>query len=133
MEFDGPKYLVVAGKNRLFPQLGGVSAKLVSRQERFYPIDLGNGNERIEEVQIKIPPNFKLSHLPPGVNIETDWFSYTNSYTFEDGVITFIERRVNKKRRVGVSQYPEFKRIYESLARDTENQAILTESSRQSS
>jgi len=127
MEFEGPSYLLLAGEHYLIPQLGGISARLVSKEDRIYPLKLNAEGEYLDEVWIKIPPNFRVDHFPPKITIETDWLDYTHAYAFEDGVITFTERKVDKKARVDTTDYKEFKQIYEALARGTEGQVVLTE------
>ena len=127
MEFKGPKFLTRAGKNRLLPKLGSLSASLVSKDRRNFPLDFRALNENVTEIKVKLPAHLNVKFLPPPVVKDTTWFSYVNKYTFSKGLISFEERLIDKKTKVSVEEYLEFKEIFEELARQTDKQVILEE------
>jgi len=127
MEFKGPKFLTRAGKNRLLPKFGSLSASLVSRKTRNFPLDFQALNEEITEIKVKLPSNLTVKYLPPPILRETPWFNYVYAYAFSEGLVSFEEKLINKKRSVSLKEYQEFKEIYEELARETDEQVILEE------
>jgi len=130
VDFKGPKFLAKAGKNRLVPLLGGVSATLVSREKRTYPLDFDILNSSYMSVEIKLPQNLTVEYLPQPVAKDTPWFTYSNKYTFSKDIVYFKESLVRKKTLVDTKFYKEFKEIYEELARQTDKQVILKEVSK---
>ena len=127
MEFKGPKFLTRAGKNRLLPKFGSLSASLVSRKTRNFPLDFQALNEDVTEIKVKLPSNLTVKYLPPPILRETPWFNYVYAYAFSEGLISFEEKLINKKRSISLEEYQEFKEIYEELARETDEQVILEE------
>ncbi len=125
MEFKGPKFLAEAGKNRLVPLLGGVSATLVSREKRNYPLDFDILSSSYMSVEIKLPQNLAVDYLPQPITEDTPWFSYFSEYTFSKGTICFEEGLIRKKILVSTKSYREYKEIYEELARQTDKQIVL--------
>ncbi len=125
MEFKGPKFLTEAGKNRLVPSLGRVSATLVSREKRNYPLDFDILSSSYMSVEIKLPDNLTVDYLPQPVIKDTPWFRYFSEYTFSKGTIFFEEGLVRKKTLVSTKSYSEYKEIYEELARQTDKQIVL--------
>ena len=127
MEFKGPKFLTRAGKNRLLPKLGSLSASLVSKGRRIFPLDFCALNENVTEIKVKLPGHLNVKFLPPAVVKDTPWFTYVYQYTFSKGLINFEERLIDKKTTVSVEEYQEFKEIFEELTRETDKQVILEE------
>jgi len=127
MEFKGPKFLTRAGKNRLLPKFGSLSASLVSRKTRNFPLDFQALNEDVTEIKVKLPSNLTVKYLPPPILRETPWFNYVYAYAFSEGLISFEEKLINKKRSISLEEYQTFKEIYEELARETDEQVILEE------
>jgi len=125
MEFEGPKFLTKAGEDRLVPLLGGFSASLVSRDRRNYSIDLQTLNKFEVVVKIKLPENLTVKYLPPEIYKDTPWFIYLNKYSFSEGVVSFKESLVYKKVLVTPEEYDEYKKVCESLARETDKQVVL--------
>jgi len=127
MEFKGPKFLTRAGKNRLLPKFGSLSASLVSRKTRNFPLDFQALNEDVTEIKVKLPSNLTVKYLPLPIVRETPWFNYVCVYAFSEELISFEEKLINKKRSISLEEYQEFKEIYEELARETDEQVILEE------
>lgn len=125
MRFEGPKFLTRAGEDRLVPQLGGFSASLVSRDKRTYPIDFRTLDEFDVLVKIKLPEDLVVKYLPPPIIKDTPWFTYLNEYSFSQGVISFKESLIHKRVLVTPKEYVEYKKICETLARQTEKQVVL--------
>jgi len=125
MEFKGPKFLKEVGEERIIPQLGGLSAALVSREKRNYPLDFQIPDEFQNLFELQLPQNFEVKYLPPPVVSDTKWFTYINKYSSSGKSIYFEERLIHKKVTVSVEEYEEFKRIYEEIARQADKQVIL--------
>jgi len=125
IEFKGPKFLKEMGKERIIPQLGGLSAALVSREKRNYPLDFQFPDEFQNLFKLQLPKNFEVKYLPSPIVSDTKWFTYINKYSFSGKSIYFEERLVHKKVTVSVEEYGEFKKIYEEIARQADKQAVL--------
>ena len=125
MEFEGPKFLIKAGEDRLVPQLGSFSASLVSRDKRSYPIDFSTLDEFDVMVKIKFAENLTVKYLPPPIIKDTPWFTYLNKYSFSQGIISFEESLIHKRTLVIPEEYEEYKKICEDLARQADKQVVL--------
>jgi len=125
MEFEGPKFLIKAGEDRLVPQLGSFSASLVSRDKRSYPIDFSTLDEFDVMVKIKLAENLTVKYLPPPIIKDTPWFTYLNQYSFSKGIISFEESLIHKRTLVIPEEYEEYKKICEDLARQADKQVVL--------
>jgi len=125
VKFKGPKFLTKAGENRLVPLLGGISASLVSRERRNYPIDFWVLDTSYMEVKIELPENLTVEYLPSPVAEDTLWFSYLNRYSFSEGSVYFEEKLIRKETVVSPELYKNYKNIYEELARQTDKQVVL--------
>jgi transglutaminase-like putative cysteine protease/tetratricopeptide (TPR) repeat protein len=127
MEFKGPKFLTRAGKNRLLPKFGSLSASLVSKERRNFPLDFQALYVDETRIRVEIPSHLTVKFLPPPIVKDTPWFTYIYEHTFSKGLISFEERLIDKKSSVSVEEYPEFKEVCEELARQTDKQVILEE------
>jgi len=127
MEFKGPEFLTRAGKNRLLPKFGSLSASLVSREKRNFPLDFQVLNEDKTEIRVELPSHLTVKFLPLPIFRDTPWFTYVYKYAFSKGLISFEERLIEKKTSVSVEEYSEFKEVCEELARQTDKQVILEE------
>jgi tetratricopeptide (TPR) repeat protein len=127
MEFKGPKFLTRAGKNRLLPKFGSMSASLVSKERRNFPLDFQALYENLTKIGVELPSHLTVKFLPPPIVKDTPWFSYTYKYAFSEGLVSFEERLIYKKTSVSIEEYPEFKEVCEDLARRTDKQVILEE------
>jgi len=127
MEFEGPKFLSKAGKNRLLPKFTSLSASLVSKERRNFPLDFQALYEDVTEIRVEIPSQLTVKFLPSPVVKDTPWFMYICRYDFLEGIINYQERVINKKISVSVEEYREFKEVCEELARQTDKQVVLEE------
>lgn len=127
MEFLGPKLLTRAGRDRLLPKFGSLSASLVSREKRNFPIDVQALYENMTKIRVELPSHLMVKFLPPAIVEDTPWFTYIYDYTFSERFIDFEERLIYKKISVSVEEYKGFKEICEELTRQTDNQVILQE------
>lgn len=127
MEFKGPKFLTRAGKNRLLPKFGSLSASLVSKERRNFPVDFQVLCVNETRIRVELPSHLTVKFLPPPIVKDTPWFTYIYEHTFSKGLISFEERLIDKKSSVSVEEYPEFKEVCEELTRQTDEQVILEE------
>lgn len=127
MEFKGPKFLTRAGKNRLLPKFGSLSASLVSKERRNFPVDFQALCVNETRIRVELPSHLTVKFMPPPIVKDTPWFTYIYEHTFSKGLISFEERLIDKKSSVSVEEYPEFKEVCEELTRQTDEQVILEE------
>lgn len=126
VKFRGSKFLTSLGEERLIPILGGVSADLVSREKRSYPLDFGGLRESKTLIQVKLPDGLRVKYLPPPIIKDTKWFTYINKYTFSNSTVYFEELMSDKATRISVDEYTQYKEVYEELARQTDKQVVLS-------
>ncbi|MFQ6067654.1 MAG: DUF3857 domain-containing protein, partial [bacterium] len=126
VKFRGPKFLTSVGEERLIPVLGGVSADIVSRETRSYPLDFGGLRESKTLIQIKLPDSLRVKYLPPAIVKDTKWFTYINKYTFSGSTVFFEELMRSKATSISVEEYREYKETYEELARLTDKHVVLS-------
>jgi hypothetical protein len=125
-EFQAPEFLTKVGKSRLIPQLGGIDAGVVIKEERIYPLEYAVGAETITNITISIPSNFIVEYLPQNVKVDSPWIDFENIYTKNRGRVSFYERYKLKKRFISQDEYKEYKELIEDIARKT-NQNIMLE------
>lgn len=125
--FEGDDFLIRAGKGRVLPSLaGGVGISDVLKEKRVYPLDIGALTEGISVVKVEIPGKFRFKYIPRSININNQWMEYSLDYSLKGNTLECRNRRVDKKKYIPVSEYPDYKLFLEDLARRL-NQAIILE------
>jgi tetratricopeptide (TPR) repeat protein len=124
--FNGPEYLIKAGRARIIPNLGSIDLSTVAKEERSYAIDIDVLGESTNIVEFYIPHNFKISFMPKNITYNTKWFNFENLYEFNDGKIIFTQRKIMKTKYISQEDYKDFKNTLERLSREI-NQCIVLE------
>jgi hypothetical protein len=123
--FQGPEYFSQAGTLRIMPQLSGVDTSLVAKDTRRYPIDLKILDLSQTVFEIGIPENFVIKYMPTPVREENPWFGFSAEYLKKENAIYFSQSLTIKKAKISEGEYPEFKKLYESLAKKIKQRVIL--------
>ena len=123
--FEGPEYFSQAGTLRIMPQLGGADTSLVAKDTRKYPIDLKILDLSQAVFEIGIPDNFVIKYMPAPVKEENPWFGFSAEYLKKDNAIYFSQSLTIKKAVISEEEYPEFKKLYESLAKKIKQRVVL--------
>jgi hypothetical protein len=123
--FRGPEYLTLAANLGLAPQLAGVDTAVVSKDSRKYPLDFGIPEAKETDIEIRIPQGFSIKYLPQNVSVDSAWVKFNVEYSQKDSKIYFSQSSELKKTIVTQTEYPEFKKFYEGLAKSLKQRIVL--------
>ncbi|MFC1658773.1 DUF3857 domain-containing protein [Candidatus Omnitrophota bacterium] len=123
--FSGQDYWTKAGNLRIFPQLAILDTAVVAKQIRRYPLDLGMPETTIVELQVALPSNFKLKHLPKNFQKNNPWADFSVEYRLEEGQFYFKQITRAKKRYVTLSEYSEFKEFLEGISTQIRQRVVF--------
>jgi hypothetical protein len=124
-KFKGPEYLTAAGNLRIMPQLAGLDTSLVAKDKRRYPLDFNVLDRKETIFEVEIPAMFIVKYMPSGIIEESPWLSYKTGYERHDNRIVFREYVELKKNRVLQSEYADFKKFVEGLAKKIKERIVL--------
>ncbi|MDD5430559.1 MAG: DUF3857 domain-containing protein, partial [Candidatus Omnitrophica bacterium] len=113
--FFADKFFNPAGKLRIVPVLDQVylDYKLISKEERNYPIDFEGLYTKSADINIVLPENVTIKYLPSQVISDNPWFKLTVSCRQAAGIINFKQEFVVKKPIVEQKDYQKFKKYLE--------------------
>ena len=123
--FSGPEYFTLAGKLRIMPQLAIVDTSVVARDQRRYPLDFGILDSKKTVFEIKIPRDFKVKYMPQSVDRDSKWLRFKAGYQLKGNSIVFTQDAELKKTNVPVSEYADFKKFFEDLAKSVKQRIVL--------
>jgi predicted transglutaminase-like cysteine proteinase len=123
--FGGPEYFTVAGNLRIMPQLAGLDTSLVAKDRRKYSLDFGILDERDMQYEIEIPANFVIKYIPQNVIEDSPWLRFNVAYSYKKNKIYFAQKTELKKNKVLESEYPEFKKFIERIAKQVKQRPVL--------
>ena len=123
--FLGPEYFTQAGFLRIMPQLCAVDVSLVARAKRKYPIDFSILDSKAILLEFIIPDGFGVKYLPGDVAQDSPWLKFNVEYKVIDRKIYFKQETQLKKNSVAQSEYSEFKKLFEALAKKVKQRIIL--------
>ena len=124
-KFKGEDYFIIAGDIYILPQLSTVNASLTAKETRRYPIDFDILDRFEKTVQIKVPDNLKIKFMPQSLEKDSPWLKVKEEYSFEAGTIYFKETKELKKISVSLSEYRDFKKFMEDLAKFSKQRVVL--------
>jgi hypothetical protein len=123
--FRGLEYFTIAGKTRIMPQLTGLDTSMVAKAQRKYPIEFSVLDIKETIFEIEIPGNFVVKYMPPGITEESPWLKFMVEYIQKNNKIYFRERIELKKNIISQEDYPDFKTLFEGLAKKIKQRIIL--------
>jgi hypothetical protein len=123
--FSGPEYFTVAGNLRIMPQLTSLDTSLVAKEKRVYPMDFVILDSKETSYEIKLPPQTSVKYLPDNVEEDSPWMDFSLSYSQKGDVLTFLQKARMKKDTVAESEYADFKKFYEALAKKIKQRVVL--------
>jgi hypothetical protein len=101
--------------------LGYKSWHILSGQPRHFPIDLRGTILQTGDFQIAIPPGFVVDELPPPTILSNSYASYHAEVKAEAGMLHYTRSYEVKKGFVSVSDLPQMKKFFDSVAGDERN------------
>jgi tetratricopeptide (TPR) repeat protein len=123
--FSGREYWTRAGELRILPQLAVLDTSIVAKQLRRFPLDLGMPSIRITQVDITLPPHFKLKNLPGDFKESSRWLELSVEYGMEGNHFYFKQTTQTKKRQIPLSEYSEFKTFMENVSTSIRERVIF--------
>lgn len=123
--FRGPEYWTYAGNLRIAPQLAGLDTALVAKDKRKYAIDFTILDSKETYLEIELPLNFVIRYIPASVVEDSPWLSFIAKYDYKGNTIIFRQKVELKKVTVLEDEYPDFKKFFESLARQIKQRIVL--------
>jgi hypothetical protein len=123
--FYGPEYATLAGPLYILPQLASVDTGIVSKEKRKYNIDFEILESKKNTMEILIPANMRIKYLPENILVDSPWLKYNVEYKFISNKLVFQQESFLKKTVVPESEYLEFKKFYETLAKKLKQRAVL--------
>ncbi|MCX5709442.1 MAG: DUF3857 domain-containing protein [Candidatus Omnitrophica bacterium] len=124
-DFIGPEYATIAGNLNILPQLASVDTSLVATDKRIYDIDLNILESKDTDLYIDLPPGLKVKYLPPSFSEESPWIKFSLDYGYHGNRIEFKQRSETKKHTILKSEYAEFKRFFERIAKGAKQRIVL--------
>lgn len=123
--FKGPEYLTSAGPLRIMPQLAAVDTSLIAKDRRRYPFKFNYLDTKELDYAIALPDNFSVKFLPDRSSAENPWFNFVVDYSVKDNIILFRQISETKIREIAESEYPDFKKSLEELAKSIKQRIVL--------
>ena len=126
-EFAAPRYAqLMRGRLLLFrpavlPRRGTL---LFADDKRENPIVL-HAQAFEETVHAKLPAGFKIDEMPDGGKLETQFGSYTASYTSKDGELLFKRKLEIRSATFPADQYAALKTFFEQVAGSEQSPVVL--------
>lgn len=123
--FQGPEYFVNAGNLKIMPQLSFVDTSVVAKESRKYPVDFGLLNKREFYLEIVLPDGFMIKYMPKNIICDTPWFTFIQEYSSKGNKLLFKQINFDKKDKIAQSEYADFKKAVEGLARSVKERVVL--------
>ena len=108
--FEAEKVLNPAGDLRIVPVLDQIQLdhKLISKDERKFPIDFEGLSNREAKVRIALPGDLTVKYLPQSFALDNPWFKLEVSYQKAERGVDFYQKLSLKKRFVEAEDYSRF-------------------------
>ncbi len=123
--FSGPEYFTVAGSLRLMPQLAGLDTALVAKDKRFYALDFSVLDKKETIFEIAVPKTYTAKFIPGNISEDSPWMGVSVEYSFKNNLLFFRQDTVFKKQAILESEYAEFKKFYEGLAKKIKQRVVF--------
>ncbi len=123
--FRGLEYFTNAGKARIMPQLASLDTSLVAKDKRKYPIEFPVLDIKETIFEIEIPANFTIKYMPSSITEDSPWMKFAVDYEQKNNKIYLVERIEARKNIISQDDYPNFKALFEGLAKKIKQRIIL--------
>jgi hypothetical protein len=123
--FSGPEYFTAAGSLRIMPQLASFDTSIVAKDRRRYAIEFPVLEARETQFAIFFPQDFVIRYIPQSIKETSPWFDFAADYSQKENRIYFRQSAVLKKTVVSDSEYSEFKKFCEALAKKIKQRIVL--------
>ncbi|MCP4645689.1 MAG: DUF3857 and transglutaminase domain-containing protein [bacterium] len=96
-------------------------------ESRRYPIQYTTTEERILEMDLKLPPGYRVRWAPPPLEIASPYLEYSAAYETEGETVRFRETYRRLKRIVPVEDYAQYRDHLRTIAAFTKKELFVTE------
>ncbi|MBI4706842.1 MAG: DUF3857 domain-containing protein [Candidatus Omnitrophica bacterium] len=124
-DFHGPEYATLAGPLFILPQLASVDVGIVAKEKRKYSIDFEILESKENTLEIEVPENTRIKYLPENISVDTAWLKFSAEYKFSSNKLILHQASFLKKTIIPESEYLEFKKFYETLAKKLKQRVVL--------
>lgn len=126
-----PNLATVIGKKILFPLkiFGKEGTNPFNKKDRKYPVYFSYPFQEIDDINIGLPPSFKIESLPEPGMVEGGFASFTIKSEITGNNTIHIRRDLQMKSfYFDLNQYQVLKNFYDMIARKESQQLVLTRS-----
>ena len=99
----------------------------VALETRKYAVEYRTTEERILEIDLKLPPGFRAKWLPPPLEINNPYLDYRAVYEESDGMIRLRQTFRRLKRKVPVEDYPMYRDALRAIAEFSKKEIFVYE------
>jgi hypothetical protein len=128
-QFTAQNYAQSVGNLLLVrPRIMGEAGNMVLEDEtkpRKYPVDLRATEAISDSFEIVIPPGYVVDELPPPLNADYPFASYTSKVESDGKVLHYTRMYQVKSVVVPTERLADLKKFYEEVAKDENNSAVL--------
>jgi hypothetical protein len=120
-------YAQVSGK-RLFVMpnvLTRSGVKLVVDSTRKFEVELDYDYLDTDTVTIRVPSGYEIESMPKAVKMQTKFGNYTNEYTFDNDMITYIRTVQQNNGRYPSSDYADLANFYQTIHKSDRMKIVL--------
>ncbi len=128
LNFSDRNYAQKYGKKLILHQIAPFDSSLlhiVLRQKRFYPLLIGYPFEHISKIKIRIPKGYKLSYLPPALNIRSGMGQVNASCSLKGQTLICKDIFISKLVKIPATDYIKFKSLVRSYLQYLKNYYIV--------
>ena len=100
--------------------------KEIGLPDRNYDIAYDTSYEKIQNVTITVPNNYRIKYVPQEIHLETPYATYTAKYTMEnDSTVVFHDDFRRLKRKVPVEDYAKYKTFLQQVSKYSKEQMFF--------
>ncbi len=112
------------------PRILGVKFDdVMEKGERRYPVEYRSAALHTDIVEITVPDGYRVDELPPPVEVEAGYVSYSSKTEVEGRVLRYMRTYQIKDVFVPTTQLEELKKLYRQIAADERSSAVLKKKS----
>ena len=98
----------------------------VALESRQHPIQYYTSEERILEIDLKLPDGFRPKWLPPGLDVSNPYIEFNAAYEERDGAVLFRETFRRARRIVPSGDYAQYRDALRAIAAFSKQEVFLT-------
>ena len=127
IKYNVKDYALTAGGKYLIFKLPNIkySAYDVGKPKRDFPLFWAYKYKTVNEIEINLPKEYKIYYLPQNLTIKNIRMNYDKIYKYENDKIVFKDEWIRDNTFLPQSEYTEYKKEIEKIAKSSEDWIIL--------